>query len=63
MNHNCNPYNLSFTTEIDVQEQIDAIKQATANASKSREAALQFLVDAGILSEKEVKEPPKEKKQ
>ena len=50
-------------TEIDVQEQIDAIKQATANASKSREAALQFLVDAGILSEKEVKEPPKEKKQ
>jgi hypothetical protein len=44
-----------------IQEQIEAVKQATENASKSKESARQFLVDAGILKENEIKEPPKKK--
>ena len=44
-----------------IQEQIDAVKKATENASKSKESARQFLVAAGILKENEIKEPPKQK--
>ncbi len=32
-----------------IQSQVEAIKKATQIASKSKEAALKFLVDAGIV--------------
>ena len=42
-------------TDADIQKQIDIIKAATQNATRSKEAALQFLIDAGIIVEEEVK--------
>ena len=44
-----------------IQEQVNAIKQATQNALQSKETAEKFLVDAGIIKkdEKSIKEPPK----
>ena len=34
-----------------IQNQIEAIRQATANALKSKESAMKFLVDAGIIKQ------------
>ena len=34
-----------------IQEQLEAIKNATNRASRTKETALQFLKDAGIVSE------------
>jgi hypothetical protein len=45
-----------------IQEQIEAVKKATENALRSKEASRHFLVQAGILKEQEIKEPPKKKK-
>ena len=61
MNHNCNPYNLSFMTQIAVQEQIDAMKKTAEKALRSKETALRFLVEAGIVKEKQVNEPKRKK--
>ncbi len=36
-------------TETQIKEQILVIKQATAEASKSKETARKFLMDAGII--------------
>ncbi len=36
-------------TQIAIQKQIDAIIQATREATKSKESATQFLIDAGII--------------
>lgn len=48
-------------TQEAIQEQINAIKQATQNALQSKETAEKFLLDAGIIKidEKAIKEPPK----
>ena len=42
-------------TQTAIKAQVDAINKATEMASKSKEAALKFLVDAGII--------PQEKKE
>ena len=39
---------MSHTT---IQNQIAAIRQATDNALKSKESAMKFLVDAGIMKQ------------
>jgi hypothetical protein len=39
-------------TDLAIQKQIDAIKRATTEALKSKESARKFLIDAGILKEK-----------
>lgn len=36
-------------TQVLIQEQVKTIEKATKSASKSKERALQFLKDAGIL--------------
>ena len=38
-------------TQIAINQQIEAIKQITAEVTKSKESALKFLIDAGILKE------------
>ena len=50
-------------TEQTYKEQIDAIKKVAKEARKSRESAIKFLVDAGIVKERlPVKASPKKKK-
>jgi hypothetical protein len=39
-------------TQHAIQQQIDIIRQASAEARKSKETARQFLIDAGIIKEK-----------
>jgi hypothetical protein len=38
-------------TQTEIQQQIEVIRQATAEALKSKETARQFLIDAGIIRE------------
>jgi hypothetical protein len=38
-------------TQSAIQKQIEVIRQASAEARKSKESARQFLVDAGIIKE------------
>lgn len=47
-----------------IQEQVEVIKKATKIAMRSKKSALQFLIDAGIISPSEAKDfhPPKNKK-
>ena len=45
-------------TQEAIRQQIDAIRQASADARKTPETARQFLVEAGII-----KEEPKQKQQ
>jgi len=47
-------------TDFAIQEQIKTIKKVTTKASKSKEAALKFLIDAGIIREEKA-ENTKEK--
>jgi hypothetical protein len=59
------PKNLSFMTQVAIQTQVDAIKKVTQEALQSKETALKFLVDAGIVKEKkgfEEKQPTEKKK-
>lgn len=49
-------------TQIAIQQQIDAIEQATAEALKSKESARQFLIDAGIIKDDKKKLPIPQKK-
>jgi len=49
-------------TQIAIQTQIEAIKKATEKALQSKEAALKFLTDAGIIKEEEER-PQKPKKE
>lgn len=39
-------------TDDAIQEQIDTIKKATNKAARSKESALKFLEDAGIIDRK-----------
>lgn len=39
-------------TDDAIQEQIDLIKKATSKAARSKESALKFLKDAGIIDTK-----------
>ncbi len=48
-------------TQIAIQQQIEVIRQASAEARKTKESARQFLIDAGIIKE-ERKEKVAEKK-
>ena len=48
-------------TKTAIQEQVDIIRAATQNATRSKEAAQKFLVDAGIIKD-ETKEAKKKKK-
>ncbi len=51
-------------TQEAIQQQIEAIRKATADAAKSPETARKFLIDAGIIKEprkKEIKEPGKKR--
>ena len=48
-------------TQAAIKEQVDAIKTATQNATKSKEAAEKFLMAAGII-ENESKSDKKKKK-
>lgn len=43
-----------------IKEQIRVIEKATANASQSKETAIKFLKDAGILSGQESNSSPAE---
>jgi hypothetical protein len=47
-------------TDKQIEEQIETIKQATKEASKSKETAIKFLRDAGILRNETAK-PTKKK--
>lgn len=38
-------------TQITIQTQIEAVKKATEKALQSKESALKFLTDAGILKD------------
>lgn len=50
-------------TQIAINTQVNAIKKATQDALKSKESALKFLMDAGIVKDKErVVTPKKETK-
>jgi hypothetical protein len=44
-------------TQTAINTQIEAIKQATQEALKSKESAHKFLVDAGIIKEKKEEAP------
>jgi len=46
-------------TEQAYKEQIDAIKKVSKEARKSRESAIKFLVDAGIIKAKPVSKKKK----
>ena len=48
-------------TQKEIQEAIDAIRQASKEANKSKESARQFLIDAGIIKDdkKQHSAPPK----
>jgi hypothetical protein len=48
-------------TQAAIQEQVNIIRAATQNATKSKEAAQKFLVDAGIIKN-ETKNSKKKKK-
>ena len=39
-------------TQTAIQQQIEVIRRASAEARKSKETARQFLIDAGIIKEK-----------
>ena len=39
----------SIMSKEDIDKQIEAIKKSTKNACKTKESALKFLVDAGII--------------
>jgi hypothetical protein len=48
-------------TQSAIQKQVEVIRQASAEARKSRESARQFLIDAGIIKEKRVQTASKKK--
>lgn len=49
-------------TQISIQQQIEVIREASAEARKSRETARQFLIDAGIIKEESKGKVVKKKK-
>jgi hypothetical protein len=48
----------SYMTQIAINQQIEAIKKVTQEALKTKESALKFLVDAGIVKEKKETSQP-----
>lgn len=49
-------------TQIAINKQIEAIKEVTQQALKTKESALKFLVDAGIVKDKVPHQTPTDKK-
>ena len=49
-------------TQIAIKTQVETIKKATEKALQSKEAALKFLTDAGIIKEEKTQKTTKEKK-
>jgi len=49
-------------TQIAIQQQIEVIRQATAEALKSKESARQFLIDAGIIKDDKKQQSTPQKK-
>jgi hypothetical protein len=49
-------------TQKEIQETIDAIRQASKEARKSKESARQFLVDAGIIKDEKKQDSAPSKK-
>ena len=49
-------------TDIAIQKQIEAIKKANFEARKSKETARKFLLDAGIIKDKQSNTPIAKKK-
>lgn len=49
-------------TDFTIKEQIETIKRATDTAAKSKESALKFLTDAGIIEEQKDKRNSDKKK-
>ncbi|GGB10865.1 hypothetical protein [Puia dinghuensis] len=49
-------------TQAAIQEQVNTIKAATKKALRSKESTQKFLVDAGIIEEKELSKDTKKKK-
>ena len=49
----------SCMTQQEIQQQIAAIRQASAEARKTPETARQFLIDAGIIKKEEAEKPVK----
>jgi len=47
-------------TQVAVKAQVEAIKNATEKATRSKEAALKFLTDAGIIKQPKTAKSPKE---
>jgi hypothetical protein len=48
-------------TQSAINAQVEAIKQATENALRSKASAMKFLIDAGILKEEKKKQSNLEK--
>jgi len=44
-------------TETAIQKQVDAIRKATREALKSKEASIKFLKDAGIIQDRSELKP------
>ncbi len=44
-------------TQTAIQRQIEIIRQASAEARKSKESARQFLIEAGIIKDEQKKKP------
>jgi hypothetical protein len=49
-------------TQSAIQKQIEVIRQASAEARKSKESARQFLIDAGIIKKEKKSQAAPEKK-
>ena len=49
-------------TQSAIQKQIEVIRQASAEARKSKESARQFLIDAGIIKEEKKTQAASKKK-
>gem|GEM_PF-2576540 len=56
-------YNRFLMSPSAIQEQINAIKRATEKALQSKEAALKFLISAGIIDQAEGKRASMREKQ
>ncbi|MEX6690135.1 hypothetical protein QTN47_21680 [Danxiaibacter flavus] len=49
-------------TQVDIERQIEVIRQTTKEILKSKATARQFLIDAGIIQDSDVKNTSKKKK-
>ena len=49
--NDCLSPNLAIMEDVVIQKQLDALREATKQATQTRETAIQFLIDAGIMPE------------